>query len=140
MTFFVDANIVIYTATGGPFQDACAELLDAIGDGAEGRMSTSVLEEIWHLELSGRVGDVPGLAHTTHALFTPLLPVTDETVALALSLDADPLGANDRIHLATCVLNGIDTIVTADSDFDRVRRIRRIDPLDGRAVTRLLRS
>jgi len=138
VTFFIDANIVIYAATPGPMHEACALLMDAIGEGAPGRMSTAVVEEIWYLELSGRVGEITGLALRTHSVFTPLLAVTDEIVVRALALDVESLGANDRIHVATCQENGIDAIVTADADFDGVRALRRVDPLDQPAVTRLL--
>lgn len=140
MAFFVDANVVVYTATAGPMQSACAEVMDAIGEGAEGRTSTAGLEEVWHLELSGRLGEVAGLTRAAYAAFTPLLAVTDEIVARALSLDAPDLGANDCIHVATCLENGIDAIVTADTDFDGIRGLRRIDPLDSRALSRLLGS
>jgi len=140
-TFFVDANVVVYTATVGRYHESCSTLLDAIADGkAEGRMSTAVLEEIWHLELSGKAGLLAGLAASAYAAFTPLLPVTDETVELALCLDARPLGANDRIHLATCRQHSIDTIVTADVDFNGVPGIHRVDPLDRRALSELLGS
>jgi predicted nucleic acid-binding protein len=101
--------------------------------------STAVLEEVWQIELSAKAGDISGLTQAAYDAHTPL-PVTDETVAFALSLDADALGANDRIHVATCLQNGIDTIVTADAGFDGVRGIRRVDPLDSRAVRRLLRA
>ncbi len=98
------------------------------------------IEEVWHLELSGRLGEAAGLALTAYTVFTPLLAVTDETVTRALSLDAVRLGANDRIHVATCLENGIDTIVTADADFDEIRGLRRVDPLDERAVATLVRG
>lgn len=141
MQFFVDANIVVYAAAEGPHHASCRELLLAITEQqADGRISTAVLEEIWHVELSKKAGELPGLTASAYTLFTPLLPVTDETVELALSLDADPLGANDRIHAATCIQHGIDTIVTADAAFDQIRAIRRVDPLDRRAVTRLLKG
>ena len=141
MTFFVDANVVVYTGGVGPYGDACRALLDAVTAGeAEGVTSTAVLEEVWHIELSAKAGDISGLTQEAYTMLTPLLPVTDETVAFALSLDADALGANDRIHVATCLQNGIDTIVTADAGFDGVRGIRRVDPLDSRAVRRLLRA
>lgn len=138
MTFFVDANVAVYAATDGPYHDACAALLRAVADGAEARTSTAVLEEVWHIELSGRIGDVDGLARRAHTLFTPLLAVTDEVFATALSLTHARLGSNDRIHVATCAANGIDTIVSADRDFDAVRGLRRVDPLDQRALRRLL--
>lgn len=138
MSFFVDANIIVYTATSGPLRSPCAEVMDAIGEGADGRTSTAVLEEVWHLELSGRVGDLEGLARTAYDGFTPLLAVTDQIVARALALDVRTLGANDRIHVATCIEYGIDTIVTADAAFDTIRLIRRVDPLDRLALSKLL--
>lgn len=139
MAFFVDTNVLIYSTGEGERREPCIRILRAIGSGdADGRTSTAVLEEVWHLELSGRADFLAGAAARAYRIFTPLLPVTDEVVAAALSLDADGLGANDRIHVATCIENGIDTIVTADSDFDSVRGIRRVDPLDRRALSRLL--
>jgi predicted nucleic acid-binding protein len=139
MSFFVDTNVVVYAATEGPYRDACLRILDAVARGAEARTSTAVVEEAWHIELSGRAGDLDGLARSAYALFTPLLAVTDEGVSAALALRAPAIGANDRLHVATCALNGIDTIVSADTGFDDVRGIRRVDPLDGHAVDRLLR-
>lgn len=139
MTFLVDANIIVYAAIPSEYRAACLEVLAAVAAGrADGKISTAVLEEVWHLELSGRVGSIRGLADRAYRAFTPLLPVTDDIVARALRLDARGLGSNDRIHVATAVANGIETILSADTDFDRVRAIRRVDPLEKRAVTRLL--
>lgn len=140
MTFFVDANVIAYTAGPNPRRVACGELLDAVAEGADGRTSTAVVEEVWHLELSGRLGTASGLARTTYTVFTPLLAVTDEVLDRALSLEVEGLGANDRIHVATCIEHGIETIVSADDDFDGVKGLRRVDPLDRRALARLLRG
>ena len=139
MTFLVDANVIVYAAIPSRYREPCLEVLAAIAAGkADGKVSTAVFEEVWHLELSGRVGPIRGLAERAYRAFTPLLPVTDDIVARALRLDAKRLGSNDRIHLATALANGIDTIVSADSDFDHVGAIRRVDPLDDRAIARLL--
>jgi hypothetical protein len=141
MLFFVDANVVVYAATGGGhMKGACAAIMDAIGGGADARTSTAVLEEIWHFEISRRGGELTGLTRSAYTVFTPLLPVTDEVIALALDLNVRGIGANDRIHVATCLHNGIETIVTADADFDGIRGLRRVDPLDKRGISRLLRS
>jgi predicted nucleic acid-binding protein len=139
VTFLVDANVIVYAAITSRYRERCLEVLAAIAAGrADGKVSTAVFEEVWHLELSGRVGPIRGLAERAYRAFTPLLPVTDDIVARALRLDAKRLGSNDRIHVATALVNGIDTIVSADSDFDGVRAIRRADPLDDRAMARLL--
>lgn len=141
MSFLLDANVVVYSATDSEYRVPCLEILEAVAEGrAEGTISTAIFEEIWHLELSGRIRRIVGLAARTHTLFSPLLPVTDAVIARALSLDAPRLGANDRIHAATALVNGIADLVSADADFERVAGLRRIDPLDRRAIQRLLRA
>lgn len=139
MKFFVDANVVIYSAVACPHQQACLEILRAIAAGsAEGYTSTAALEEVWHLELSGKAGSLAGLTRRAHAIFSPLLPVTDEAFQFALSLRGTSVGSNDRIHAGTCASNGIAAICTADAGFDTVTGIKRVDPLDRPAVAKLL--
>lgn len=141
MSFLIDANVVIYSAVDSEYRTPCLEVLDAVARRmAGGVISTAVLEEVWHVELSGRAGSLGGLAGRSYALFTPLLTVTDEVVRRALALDAPRLGANDRIHAATALVNGIDTILSADTGFDGVPGITRVDPLDDRARAGLLGS
>ncbi|MGI9020557.1 MAG: type II toxin-antitoxin system VapC family toxin [Solirubrobacterales bacterium] len=139
MSFFVDTNVVIYSAVESAHREPCRQILTAIARGeAEGRTSVAVLEEVWHVELSGKAGDIGGLAAHALELFTPLLGVTDEIFRAALSLDGAPIGANDRIHVATCAENDIATIVTADAGFDSVGALSRVDPLDEPALKDLL--
>lgn len=139
MTFFVDANIIIYSALPAEQRDASMTIIEAVGRGdVEGRTSTAALEEVWHAEVTRRAGDINGLTGRAYAIFTPLLPVTDETFQIALSLDVPSLDTLDRVHAATCLANGIERIVSSDKGFDRVRGLRRVDPLNARALRRLL--
>lgn len=139
MTFFVDANVIIYAATEGPYRIPCLRVLEAIAEGeADGRTSPSVLEEVWYVERSGRVGPLDGLAAHGYTVFTPLLAVTDQAFRLALTLGSPQLGPADRLHAGTCIAHGIDRVLTADTDFDGIRGLRRTDPSDARAVRRLL--
>ena len=141
MSFFVDANILIYSAVESDYRRPCLEILDAIARGdVSGRISMAALEEVWYVELAGRAGNLSGLTKRGYAIFSPLLPVTDEAFQLALSLDAPTIGPNDRLHVGACIVHGIDAIVSADPEFDAVRGIRRIDPLDAQARRRLLRN
>ena len=141
MTFLIDANVIVYAAVPSKYRDACLEILEAVAEGkAEGRVSTAIIEEVWHIELSGRAGAIDGLARQTCLAFSPLLPVNDQIIGRALDLEARRLGANDRIHVATALANDIDTIVSADADFDHVPAIRRVDPLDKAQRSRVLRS
>ena len=139
MTFFLDANVLIYSVASSECQEPCLRILDAVARGdAPGRTSTAVLEEVWHVELRARGGPPANLTHRLYSLLRPLLPVTDEAFGLALSIPVRGLGANDRLHIGTCLAHGIYTIVSADRAFDGVREIRRVDPLDTAAVRLLL--
>ena len=139
MTVFVDANVLLYSAEPLPSYDATRAIIAAVREWElEGRTSTAVLEEVWHVESRQRSAQLAGLARRVYDVFTPLLPVTDEIVRRALDLDAGRMGTNDRVHVATCLEHGIATIVTADDDFDGVPGLRRVDPLDAGAVDRLL--
>ena len=112
MTFLIDANVIVYAAVPSKYRDACLEILEAVAEGkADGRVSTAIIEEVWHIEMSGRAGTIDGLARQTYLAFSPLLPVTDQIIGRALDLEARRLGANDRIHVATALANDIDTIV-----------------------------
>lgn len=141
LTFLVDANIAVYAQVPSRYHDACVEIIEAVAGGsAQGRMSTAILEEIWHVEISGKARPTEGIARRMYLVFKPLVAVTDEVVARALALTAPRLGANDRIHLATALAYGIDTIVSADADFDGISGLRRVDPLDDVARSHLLRG
>jgi predicted nucleic acid-binding protein len=131
VTFFVDANVLIYSAVRSPRGGACLALLEAVAEGrAAGRTSTACLEEVWHLEITRRVDGLVGLTRRAYTVLAPLLPVTDEAFRRALALDGAGLGANDRLHVGTCDEHGITTIVSADAAFDAVPSLRRVDPLD----------
>lgn len=139
MTVFVDVHVIVYGRSIGDYRQPCLEILAAIARSeAVGRTSTAVMEELWHLELSGKAGDLDGVTRDAYTLFTPLLPTTDEAFHHALALDTPRLGANDRLHVGTCLTQGIDTILSADAGFDDVPGIIRIDPLDDNARRRVL--
>jgi hypothetical protein len=137
--FFVDTNVLVYRLTESEYREPCARILDAIVDErAEGVTSTAVLEELWHLELRGVLSGLSGATQEAFVFLAPLLAVTHDVFREALELPASSLGANDRLHAATCRTNGIDAIVSADAAFDELGVPRRIDPLDATAVGELL--
>jgi predicted nucleic acid-binding protein len=137
--FFIDTNVFVYAVRESEQQAGAAATLEALGAGrARAVTSTAVVEELWHLELSDRI---PELAGGTEAIFTllrPILSVTDEIVAAAFEVNVRGLGANDRMHVATCQLNDIGTILTADRAFDAAPGLRRVDPADLPEVHTLL--
>lgn len=138
----MDTNIAIYATSRSRYRDSCAQVLEAVSLGqADGRTSVAVLEEIWHLELRGSLGDLTGLTADVRALFAPVLAVTDDIFGRALALEVPAhIGANDRVHAATCLVMDIPVILSADAGFDEIGGIRRVDPLDEKALEQLLGS
>ena len=65
-------------------------MLDGRVDGAT---SSSVLEEVMHVELRTTALDLRGVAGLAYGMFTPLLPVTDEVMKITLDLGAPALGS-----------------------------------------------
>jgi predicted nucleic acid-binding protein len=139
MSFFVDANPILYSGLEGAARANCARVLKAIAAGeVEGRTSPAVLEEVWHVSLrtfGGRLDDLVGKALQ---IFYPLLPVGEDALVHALSMSDSKLGPKDRLHVGTCASHEIATVLTADRAFDRVEGIRRVDPFDDLAIERLL--
>jgi predicted nucleic acid-binding protein len=142
VTFLLDANVLVYSAERGSDRgEDCARILDAvIRDGAPGSTSPAVLEEVWDLERRRRLAGLEGLTERLYRGLGPLLPITDAVfaLALALKLDAPAAGTSDRIHLATCLVNDIGLIVSADRGLDGAEGVQRVDPSDRRAVDRML--
>jgi predicted nucleic acid-binding protein len=142
VTFFVDANVILYAAMDSEYREGCVAVLEAIVDGADGRTSTAALEEVWHIERSGRLGGLDGLTEHAYDIFSPLLAVTDQAFMTAFAMSersVGRLGTNDRIHVGTCIANGIDAIVTADRGFSAVGSpLSCVDPRDADALHDLL--
>jgi predicted nucleic acid-binding protein len=138
--FFIDTNVFVYAvAEDSAYQAGSAETMEALGAGmASAATSATVIEELWQLELRGRLAGLDGAADAAFTLMRPVLAVTDEIVAAAFALKAGGLGANDRIHAATCAAHGIRTMLTADRGFDSVPGLRRVDPADLPEVRTLL--
>jgi len=139
--FFIDTNVFVYAvAEESPYLAGAAATMEALGARRISAVtSATVIEELWHHELRGRLPGLDGAAEASFSLLRPVLAVTDEIVAAAFALKVGKLGANDRIHVATCHAYGIETILTADRGFDGAPGLRRVDPADLPEVRTLLR-
>lgn len=139
MTFFVDANAIVYSAVESPGRESCLRVLEAIAAGeVEGRTSPAVLEEVWHVVRRRYPDQLEGLVESAIEIFSPLLPITEQDLAAALKLPESALDPNDRLHIGTCLSNEIGVVLTADRAYDQARGIERVDPLDAAAVEKLL--
>ncbi|MDZ7291942.1 MAG: type II toxin-antitoxin system VapC family toxin [candidate division KSB1 bacterium] len=135
-TTFLDANIFMYAAgTPHPYKDPCVHILADVETGIlSAVVNTEILQELLyrysHIKLASK-----GIQPCRDILKYPvaILSVTDADIRLAIDLfeSHHPTGLKprDAIHAATMKNNGIIRIMSADTDFDNLDFVTRIDPL-----------
>jgi predicted nucleic acid-binding protein len=130
---FLDANVFLYAAGGSdPYREPCRRVLRNVEDGSlPSNTSVEVVQELLYvLWRRGLAEKGIRLARDVIALFPELLPQTRDDLGDACGLlSRNPgLTPRDAVHVATMRRHGIDTIVSADSHFDGIQGIRRVDP------------
>ena len=133
MRVFVDSNVFIYSYTNTVYAEPCRRILRLIGHGdVDGVSSVFVAEEIWHVERSGPLRIPAGAMRLALEVFDHIVPVDMDIIAAAMALTDVPgsLGTADRVHAATCRSLGIVRILSADSAFDGIPWLQRIDPIE----------
>ncbi|MGQ0625724.1 MAG: type II toxin-antitoxin system VapC family toxin [Sporichthyaceae bacterium] len=134
MTVFVDTSVIMYAAGAAhPHREACRGVLRLVAEGElAATTSTEVVQEILHR--FARADRVIGqtMAQGVLDLFGDLLPIDRRCLAAAVDRfpSAPHLSARDLLHVATCVVHGIDEIVSVDTGFDMASEIRRLPPAD----------
>ena len=59
-----------------------------------------------------------------------VIPITSEIIRLAASCSKDwDILPYDGIHIATAMAEGVEIILSADKELDKVKAIKRLDPL-----------
>ena len=131
---FIDANVPIYAAgREHPYKGPCAQILRTVAEAPQSFVTDSeVLQEMMHRYLaSGRwtLGREVVRAFA-EAMNGRIEPVHAEDVILATELaDLHPgVSARDLVHAAVMKRLNVDLIISADTDFDRLGGINRLDP------------
>lgn len=130
---FVDTTVLTF-ATGGPhpLRSPCRNLLDRVATGdIEMHASVEAVQELlFHRLRRSDRGDAVAEAHAMssslrlHAFDASVLDRAIELVANTA------VRGRDAVHAATALEAGFDTIVSADTDFDEIPRLTRVDPAD----------
>ena len=135
MTVFLDTAVFMYA--GGaehPLRAPCRAILRQVDESAlDATASVEVVQEILQRFLAIRRPEMgAAMARQVMDAFAPVLPVTHGVMRRVPGLVATypSLSARDLIHVATCISEGIDIIVSPDRGFDQVREIRRLDPTE----------
>ena len=131
---FIDANVPIYAAGGDhPYKEPCARILRRVAEDPQPFVTDSeVLQELMHRYLaSGRwllgLEVLRAFAETLHGRIEPVL--ADDVLAAAELADRhSDVSARDLVHKAVMQRLGASRIISADTDFDRIEGIDRLDP------------
>lgn len=131
---FIDANVPIYAAgRPHPLKESCIQvLLLAAGHPQAFVTDAEVLQELLHRYLSLRLWPLgrEALRRFSELMQERIEAVRAEDVEHAAELaDAHPdLGARDLLHAAVMHRLGLRHIVSADTGFDRLPEVERLDP------------
>lgn len=142
--FLFDTTIFLYAlGREHPLRDRCGEILrrSARRDVA-GEASVELVHEFAHVLLRRPHADRPAVLRQARAIPGICTRLHDsgwpELDAALDLLDRHPeLDVRDAVLVATAVRHGIDTILSADRDFDAMGELERIDPADPRCLARL---
>lgn len=132
-SLYLDTNFFLYSANrSSPFYKDCVALIKYSSENKI-RISTSceTIQEIIHLAKNTKVLD-KGISTSKRAikLTDELLPLTKEIINIYLDLAKKYKSAESRdlIHLASCIENNIDTIISQDSDFKKLKEVKAMTP------------
>ncbi len=128
---YIDSNIFIFASTDQDILgESCQKILDMIESGEiQAASSLLVLDEvIWVLKKNlGREVAIK-ISKATLSLPIKWIDVSKsimiETIDSFQKYNLDP---RDCLHLASMKNSGITTIISEDTDFDKVKSIKRID-------------
>lgn len=137
---YLDTNIIIYAIENHPkYSNKCIEILNHVKtERLKTHCSVTVLIEMINVltKLNKSLKNVGqkqlDIKDNISAVLS--LPIAWSDASFAIIQRAAEYSYNisgiDYIHIATMELNGINKIISADADFDEVKFLERIDPLD----------
>ena len=129
----VDSNVLLYAVGADhPVREPSRRLIEAIRAGTLVATTTIyVIQEFTHVAARRRPRrDAVELARRYAALFRPLLLPTEDDLGIALDLFArhERLDAFDVLLAASALANDAEALVSADTAFGSVPRLRHVIP------------
>ena len=131
----LDTNVQMYAeGREHPYQESCRKIMESAKISPAGyAVDAEMLQELLYSyskrgEVSRGIDAVEDLLST----FPTIIPITADEITIAMRLMAETPGieARDAIHAAVVIGHGLEGIVSADRDFDRIPGLRRFDPME----------
>lgn len=132
---FVDANIPIYAAgKDHQYKEPCARIIRAIADNPAHFMTDAeVLQELMHHFLrTNRWAAGREMFLTFETLLRGRIEPTyaeDVSMAARMADEGHRARSRDLVHASVMRRCGANLCISADTDFDRIPGIRRLDPM-----------
>ncbi len=129
----LDTNVQMYVeGREHPYRESCRKMSAKISP-AGYAVDTEMLQELLYSyakrgEASRGIDAVEDLLST----FPTIISITAAEIRTAMRLLGETPGieARDAIHAAVIIGHGLEGIVSADRDFDRIPGLRRYDPME----------
>lgn len=131
----LDANIPIYAeGRDHVYRIPCRDILEQTKAWPDRyAIDVEAFQEILYVYSSrGELDTGAGIVERLMARLPNIIPITaaEITIAMRLMSETRSLSARDAIHAAVVFEHGLDGIITADRDFDRIPGLRRFDPME----------
>lgn len=132
---FIDTNIIMYAAgKEHKYKNSCLNVLKRISNGEIAAVSDSeVLQEILYRYWSiGKLNEGLQIFSDFDKLIPTILSVNRQDLLAARDfLKKYPkIKPRNAIHAAIMVSHKINTIISTDTDFEQIKEIERINPLE----------
>lgn len=134
-SLYLDTNIFIYLSDKTePHHKICTQLIrECRKNSIQIITSAETIQEIIHLAKNTKQL-TKGIKMSKNCLkiVEYILPVNEEVINIYLQFTAKyrNAGSRDLIHLAVCVENKVDRVVTFDKDFTKFKEIKILHPQD----------
>jgi len=132
VTYFIDSNIFFYAKIlDREYGEACAKIVRGIAEGKI-RAVTSVLviiELVNALRKYGLGGEAKNVVDATFSLGIPIYEIDPSDVRIAMDVfDEFRISPYDCVHVVIMKKAGTINMISADTDFDKIDWIKRLDP------------
>lgn len=140
--WFIDTNVIMYArGREHPYKAACSQIIFKIADGSFSRnlgipaVDTEVFQEIiYRYSLEKKLETAIQVCRDLLVIGPKILPVdraeVETTLKLAEKYSNKGVHPRDLVHTAVMINNKIKRIITADTHFDIIEEVERVDPLE----------